>query len=407
MHIVPNSLALTAPRQAQPSLLLNFATDGAAAVSRLTYTGANGTYVNSAGLVTAATTGVPRLTYDPVTLAPLGLLVEEARDNNLLNSQLDQNFGGRGTKPPTVTNSVVFNSESCTRGVFGTDSQYQYSGSRMDGNASGVVQSYAGCQSGNTYTMSMYVALSRALAANEAISVWATGGWGWDTDYNIYSGNCAGFVNKLKRVSYSTVAPALGYQYPILNWNGDPNPSSPITVYVCKGAVELGAFATSYISSDHNSRSADVCTRTLGAEFNATAGTIVVDAYWPSVVSGNNCIASITDGTTANRLDIYQNNGTAYALARVSGTDQVTLNLGTATASARAKIAFAYQNGSYAACLNGGTVQTSAYAGVPSGLTTLSLGSSNAASNWLNSTIAAESLYAQRLPNTMLQALTT
>ena len=52
---------------------------------RITYSGgANGTRVNSAGLIVASTT--PRFDYDPVTLAPLGLLVEEARTNLLLRS---------------------------------------------------------------------------------------------------------------------------------------------------------------------------------------------------------------------------------------------------------------------------------------------------------------------------------
>ena len=45
---------------------------------RITYSGGtNGTRVNSAGVIVAATT--PRFDYDPVTLAARGLLVEEAR----------------------------------------------------------------------------------------------------------------------------------------------------------------------------------------------------------------------------------------------------------------------------------------------------------------------------------------
>lgn len=41
----------------------------------------NASYVTSAGLIAQASAGVPRLTYDPVTLAPLGLLYEAAGAN--------------------------------------------------------------------------------------------------------------------------------------------------------------------------------------------------------------------------------------------------------------------------------------------------------------------------------------
>src|SRR3990167_2343866 len=47
---------------------------------------ANGTYINSSGLLTTAgTTG--RITYNPVSLDCLGVLVEGARTNLLLRSQ--------------------------------------------------------------------------------------------------------------------------------------------------------------------------------------------------------------------------------------------------------------------------------------------------------------------------------
>lgn len=67
------------------SLNLNFI-DGSPIDSRITYTGGGGTFFNSAGTLTAATTNVARYDFDPVTHAPRGLLIEETRTNLLLAS---------------------------------------------------------------------------------------------------------------------------------------------------------------------------------------------------------------------------------------------------------------------------------------------------------------------------------
>lgn len=44
------------------------------------------TYFDASGTLQTASTNVPRFTYDPTTLQPLGLLIEESRTNYLLNS---------------------------------------------------------------------------------------------------------------------------------------------------------------------------------------------------------------------------------------------------------------------------------------------------------------------------------
>ena len=71
-----------------PAIDWNFAGD--ALPSALTFSRAStATYYNAAGTLVTAASGSPRLTYDPVTHAALGLLVEEQRTNLLLNSLLD------------------------------------------------------------------------------------------------------------------------------------------------------------------------------------------------------------------------------------------------------------------------------------------------------------------------------
>ena len=85
-------------RGLRPTLSLDF-TNGGVTDSRVTYSGgANGTRVNSAGLIVAATT--PRFDYNPVTLAAMGLWVEEPRTNLLVNSLINGTI--LGTQSVTV-----------------------------------------------------------------------------------------------------------------------------------------------------------------------------------------------------------------------------------------------------------------------------------------------------------------
>jgi hypothetical protein len=71
-----------------PSLLLTFA--GAETLDpRITFTRATtATFTGSNGLIQTAAIDAPRFDYNPTTLAPLGLLIEEQRTNLLLNTSV-------------------------------------------------------------------------------------------------------------------------------------------------------------------------------------------------------------------------------------------------------------------------------------------------------------------------------
>ena len=68
-----------------PSLVLDFLNN--TLDSRITFTrSTTATYTDSSGAIATAAVNVPRFDYNPVTLAPKGLLIEEQRTNLLLNS---------------------------------------------------------------------------------------------------------------------------------------------------------------------------------------------------------------------------------------------------------------------------------------------------------------------------------
>ena len=74
-----------------PSSTLSQTFAGAAALdASITFSRATvASYTNAAGVLTQAASNEPRFDYDPVTLAPLGLIIEEARTNLLLNSTIN------------------------------------------------------------------------------------------------------------------------------------------------------------------------------------------------------------------------------------------------------------------------------------------------------------------------------
>lgn len=80
---------------------------------RITFTRATtGSYYNSAGLLTQAAINAPRFDYDPVTLQPKGLLIEESRTNLLLNSLIN------GTN--LSTQNVTVTAQAYTLSFYGT-----------------------------------------------------------------------------------------------------------------------------------------------------------------------------------------------------------------------------------------------------------------------------------------------
>lgn len=97
----PGALARRA--RATPSLDLRFSetkslTDWVSGLNLITFTRASsGTAVNAAGALETVASNVPRFTHDPITGESLGLLVEGARTNLLLNS------GTLSTQSVTVT----------------------------------------------------------------------------------------------------------------------------------------------------------------------------------------------------------------------------------------------------------------------------------------------------------------
>lgn len=83
-----NAIAVnTSPIKGGPTLVLDFL--NGTLDSRITFTrSTTATYTDSTGAIATAAINAPRFTYDSVTLAPQGLLIEEQRTNIVLNSAI-------------------------------------------------------------------------------------------------------------------------------------------------------------------------------------------------------------------------------------------------------------------------------------------------------------------------------
>ena len=106
--------ALTATERILPSMALDFTTG--VLDPRVTFTRAlnTATRTNASGLIEVVNANLPRFDYDPVTLAPRGLLIELSRANLFLNSLID------GTN--LVTQSVTLAASAYTLSFYGSGS---------------------------------------------------------------------------------------------------------------------------------------------------------------------------------------------------------------------------------------------------------------------------------------------
>lgn len=117
----------------------------------ITFTRASAaTRINSIGVIESVAANVPRIDYDPVTLAVKGLLVEEQRINMLLNCLID------GT--PLTTQSVAVTAVAHTLSFYGTGSvalSGAYTGNLVGGGAYPTRSSLTFTPSAGTLTLTV------------------------------------------------------------------------------------------------------------------------------------------------------------------------------------------------------------------------------------------------------------
>jgi hypothetical protein len=369
---------------------------------RITFSrGTGATRVNASGFIEVVGTTTPRFDYDPVTLAPRGLLIEEARTNLLTYSEAIST----GYAPVRAT--LVNNATAAPSGVVNATKIVEdttATSTHIVGGAitSGATSSFSVFAKAAERTW-LYVVSGTATAYFD-LSTGAVGTTANCTGSTVNMGNgwyrC--IISNFTTSTSVYVGPASGNGGASYTGNGTSG------LYLWGLQLEAGAFATSYIPTVAStvSRSADVATMTgtnFSSWYNQAEGTFVSD--WSAIgYSGSNVIIGVSDSGLTNQFQqALLSATTARFLVRTSGVDQATLD-STSGATSINKMASAYKVNDFASTVNGAVVVTDAAGTLPV-TDRMGIGSRLNGLIW-NGHIRAIAYYNTRLPNTQLQTLT-
>lgn len=406
----------------RPAMFLNFV--GTTTLdSRITFTRATtATFVGSNGLIQTAAINTPCFDYDPVTLAPKGLLVWEQRTNNALYSEQFDNAAWTKVAT-TVSANATISPDGATTGdklvedaatsihrvaqsfattanaavsytVYAKADTRRYLSLGMGG-LNGVVATFdlqTGVISGAA------TALGTGWSTATAVITPAGNGWyrcalsGVDT-----AGASRPFSISLNNVSTNPIN-AQGNSYAGDNTSG---------LFLWGAQIETGAFATSYIPTVAAtiSRSADVAQMTntnFSSWYNQSAGTFIASADCPAL--GSRTVFSADDATTSNLMRVRSAVAEPFFIVNAGGVNQASLDGGTITANTIYTQAAAYAANDFATSVNGGAAVTDASGSVPT-VSRLSIGA-DPSGNYLNGHIRTINYYNTRLSNDTIQSLT-
>ena len=432
MQLSPISLAITAFRNSGvsgASLSLDFLSGNQVLDPRITFTRTTeATRTNAAGLIESAAINGARFDYDPVTLAPKGLLIEEQRVNLFLQSQdfttTWANTGTTETADTSVAPDGTTTADTLTENSSGTG---QAAISQSHSFTAGVSYTFSIFIKQGTQTFAQLFFGSGAFGANAYANFNVTTGLGAvGTVGSSATASIFDFGNGWYRCTISataTTTASVGAQLNIIeSTTAARAPSITLdsgTILLWGAQLEAGAFPTSYIPTvaSQVTRTADNATMTgtnFSSWYNATEGTMYASYSIPfdSSVSAFPIVAAITDGTFANAIVSYLRtvDDTARQSVRVGGVAQTDITSGgTYVYGTTAKQASAYKVNDFAMSVNGAAIGADTSGTVPV-VDRMGLGGSlvtGGSLGYLNGHIKKIAFYPRRLTNAELQAITS
>jgi hypothetical protein len=366
------------------------------------------TAVNSSGFIAIVNANLPRFDYDPATLAPKGLLIEETRTNfvlqsNVITSSADVTVTtGAATSPDGTTNAYRTTKANATDPVYSSKTTSMtvaantaYTASRFvkyDGFNTTVSLEYnVGANWGNVFWNAQFAVASTGVTVSSQNSCTAAvqnfgNGWYRLTATFTTGGTIVTPSNPsiLLRITGGSGVSVLGYGV----------------------QLEAGAFATSYIPTTTTSltRNADQVTMT-GTNFsdwyNASEGAFA--CQFRTLFSGNapnTAIVLSLDGSSSKRV-AYIGSG-ANSVQSFDGSTIIG-SAGVATGSL-SKVVSAYNASGRAISTNANTPATGAVSASYSTASSLAIGGYSGGAAAFSGHISSVLFYNLRLINAEIQA---
>ncbi len=390
---------------------------------QVTYQTLPSTYVQT---VASAYYG-PRFDYNPVTLAPRGLLIEEQRVNLLLYSDQFDNAAWLKTNTTVTANA--------TTSPDGTINADKLIGTTTAAGHQCQQTAVAAATLGTTYTFSVYIKAAEygfafvglngtAFVAVPYISVNLSTGAVATTNGSPVSSSAVSAGNGWFRVTItgttdvaaSVVSPDVRPSPDGVWANRNTAQSGTSGIFLWGAQTEAATFATSYIPTVASTvtRAADVAVMTgtnFSSWYNQSEGTVVVDCNQVVGANSTSIAYTISDNTFNNsQYGVYTGGnsfrGANYLVGGVSQVAEIT-TFSVANVAVPLKDAFAYAVNNFGESLNGQTTRTDSSGVVNTASNRMYIGSSwSGTGNYLNGHIRTLTYYPQRLADAQLQALT-
>jgi hypothetical protein len=348
----------------------------------------------------------PRFDYDPATLAPKGLLIEEQRTNLLTYSSEFDN----ATWNKNASIVITANANTAPDGTMTAD---EFSGSlvncgvwRVSTTTASIPHIYSIYLKNVNNATNLLVGCD-ANPANAFIRFNSVTGEITSVAGNVTSSSVIAIGNGWYRVTVGFVPTTTLPTFVLYSTSG-----ASATWLVWGAQLEAGAFSTSYIptTSATVTRAADNASM-VGSNFsswyNQSAGTVYCASDSPLTTTTAQMNWYINDGNTNNTMFNRKNLSNLNATAVVSGgvTQGDITSFSAITAYSTVKSAFAYKLNDLAISVNGASVGTDLAATIPT-VDRIHLGQNISNGQILNGHIQSIKYYPTRLPNADLQRLT-
>lgn len=384
----------------------------------------NKTCWDSGGVLQTLADNIACFDHDPSSSnKPLGLLIEEARTNEVLQSEdLSTTWTLPGANTTLTTNAGV----APDRNTTADDVEH-------DDNAESVRQTLTATDN-TVYTLSAFVKRGTKGTHDWVLLSWedaSAGTNGFQAWFDLSTGN-VGTAQATGTGSYTAssatmkdggsgwflisaagqiVSGQTDVQIDLINTTDDAVETAQdgeFSVFWWGLDAQIGAFHTSYIATTTAAiaRSADVATVADLGWYNESQGTFYVSGVHPfdngSTVQG---YITMDDGSTVDRVFLQDNSSrTLRFIVSTASSDQANLVLDNSlTGGDSFKAAFSYATDDFAGVVDGGSVLTDTSGDPPTGLTEFKIGDvAGGTVRAMNSTIAEIKYWRVRKPNGFL-----